>query len=63
MSGVKARTPGKYLTPEDVGDKTNETYHLCVMVREDKLGTKFTHPSLGSLEQNVFGEVEKKLTL
>lgn len=61
MSGVKARTPGDYITTQDTGDKTNESYHLCVKVRDEKLGTKFTHPSLGTLEQAVFGDVEKKL--
>ena len=61
MAGVKARTPGNYVTETEVGDKTNESYHLCVKIREEELGKQFTHPSLGTLEQDVFGEVEKTL--
>ena len=61
MAGVQARTPGEYLTAKDVDDKTNESFHLCVKVREEQLGTKFTHPDLGTLEQDVFGEIEKTL--
>ena len=61
MSGVKPRTPSKYLTAKEMGDKTNESYHYCVKVREEYLEKKFTHPDLGTLEQDVFGDVEKTL--
>ena len=63
MSGVKARTPQQYLTGAEIqrGDKTNESFHYCVKVRGENLGNKFTHPDLGTLEQDKFGDVEKKL--
>jgi Uncharacterized alpha/beta hydrolase domain (DUF2235) len=62
LSGKNARTPNKYLTPADVGYKTNESYHKCVAVRIETMGKKFQHPDLDGLEQDKFGNVEQTLS-
>jgi Uncharacterized alpha/beta hydrolase domain (DUF2235) len=62
LSGIKRRTPNKYLTAADVGDQTNEYIHKCVAVRMEIMGKKFEHPDLDGLEQDGFGEVEKALS-
>jgi len=62
LSGRKARTPGKYLTAADAGSKTNECIHKCVTVRIAAMGKKFHHPDITGLEEDEFGEVEKKLS-
>ena len=63
LTGFKARTPNKNLTAEEKADGyvTNEYVHKSVAVREEKFGDKFTHPDLGGLEEDAFGEVEEKL--
>jgi len=64
VSGSKPRTPGEYLTPDQAkrGVKTNETYHRCVAVREQALGTKWPHPAISGLKEEEFGAVEQRLS-
>lgn len=64
LSGTKIRTPGKYLAAAEIaaGIKTNEYIHKSVVVRMETLGQKWTHPDLGDLEEDKFGEVEKTLS-
>jgi len=63
LSGSKPRTPGKYLTPDQIksGVKTNETYHKCVAARQKALGAKWPYPSIAGLGEEEFGAVEQKL--
>ena len=62
LSGQKPRTPDKYLTAADAETKTNEYIHKCISVRIAAMGNKFQHPDLAGLEEDEFGEVEKKLS-
>lgn len=61
LAGRKARTPGKYFAAADTESKTNEYIHKCVTVRIAAMGSKFEHPDITGLEEDVFGEVEEKL--
>ena len=62
LSGQKPRSPGKYLTAADAGSITNEYIHKCISVRIAALGSKFQHPDLAGLEEDEYGDVEKKLS-
>jgi len=64
FSGSRNRTPGKYLSPDEIerGFKTNETIHRCVRMRAEKLGGKWPHPSIEGLKEDHFGPIEKKLS-
>ena len=56
------RTPGKYLTAADAGSTTNEYIHKCVTARIAAMGKKFQHPDITGLQEDEFGEVEKRLS-
>jgi Uncharacterized alpha/beta hydrolase domain (DUF2235) len=64
LAGSKPRTPGEYLSEEDIkrGVKTNEMFHRVVPVRAQGLGKAWPYPSVSGLPEESFGPVEQKLS-